>query len=264
LAGCFSSHVNNVDYLLEKPSLNSKDIRFILNSVAVAQRKRYDYDKLETMYLQYLKSDIDDTDTIKSLCNIMSDKNILVVAPGKSVNVEKETIQLFIKRHKPIVVSINFLPDTFSFDYVYFSNQHRYDFWKYDARLKKTKKIITSNIHMTEKSDFTISFLRLVKSGWNNLDNSLIMLLRLLNILSVKSIALAGFDGLFADGDSYYSKDFEIETNQKEYLRKNAEIEEMFLNFLQNKKIKDVFFITRSKFEKTVGVSVIDFQKGEM
>jgi len=264
LAGCFSSHVNNVDYLLKKPSLCSKDIRFILNSVDAAQRKRYDYNNLEALYLEYLKSNIDDSNAMEILSNAVSGKKILVVAPGKSVGTEKAAIQSFIKRHNPIVIAVNFLPDMFPFDYVYFSNRHRYDFWKYDDRLKNIKKIITSNISSTdEENDLTISFLRLVKSGWNNLDNSVIMLLRLLDGLSVNIIALAGFDGFSAEGGSYFSQDFENETNPKECLQKNAEIEDMFFNFLQNKKVKKVFFITQSRFDKTAGLSDMDSLEGD-
>lgn len=55
---------------------------------------------------------------------------------------------------------------------------------------------MTSNV-TTRKDDnlFIIDFLRLVKCGWEQLDNSGVLLLRLLDLMNVNSISIAGFDG---------------------------------------------------------------------
>jgi hypothetical protein len=83
------------------------------------------------------------------------------------------------------------------------------------------------------------------------------MLLRLLDMLSVKNIALAGFDGFSISGDDYVTRDLEIEANARNYLHENNEIEKMFGYFLQNKKTTKVFFITKSRFDKAKGLSLI-------
>jgi len=256
LAGCYNSHVNNLEYLLNKGSLRSKDIRFIINDIDPVKRKRYELENLETHYLQHLQSDVDDSESIEALKVIFNDKRILLTAPGKSIILENEKIQAYIKKNEPIIISVNFLPDTFNYNFTYFSNKHRFDYWKYDKNFINCKKIITSNISKIKKEgEYVISFSRLVKSGWNNLDNSVIMLLRLLDMLSVKSIALAGFDGFSFGGDDYVSHDLDKESNARNYMLENKEIEKMFYNFLQNKKIKEVFFITKSRFNKVEGVS---------
>ena len=46
IAGCYGAHVNNITYLMQKNSIRSKDIRYILNKVGAIPRKRYDYDLL--------------------------------------------------------------------------------------------------------------------------------------------------------------------------------------------------------------------------
>lgn len=67
VAGCYSAHVNNIAYLKEKNSIKSKDIRYILNKIGAIPRKRYDYDLLEQTYMDYVTSNIDDSQAMEVL-----------------------------------------------------------------------------------------------------------------------------------------------------------------------------------------------------
>jgi 4-hydroxy 2-oxovalerate aldolase len=248
LSGCYSSHVNNVNYLLQKPTLRFADLRFILNELSALERKRYDYVRLEELYLEYMRSDIDDTDDINRFQALVRDKTVLVVTPGKSVVDKSEMIEAFIERERPLVIAVNFIPQLSKTDYLYFSNLHRYDYWKRDKNFNSIGKIFTSNVTDVGSTDFVISFHRLVKTGWNNLDNSVIMLLRLLNIAGVERVALAGFDGFDLAASNYAITEMESNGYQ-DYARMNVEIERLFTDFLKTTRIKDISFITPSRFQ---------------
>ena len=243
LSGCFSSHVNNVSYLSEKPSLRFQDLRIMLNKLDVNERKRYDYEHLEKLYLDYV-SQTDLEDDFAALSELLSGKKILVIAPGRSVAEETMKINQFIEREKPTVISVNFIPDHITPDYLYCSNLQRFDYWKYDADFVKSKKILTSNIG-SGLGDYTIALKRLLKGGWSNLDNSTILLLRLLEMVKADSVILAGFDGYKPSADNYTSQ--EVEREIEDYRGKNEDIKKMFLEISGSTKMK-ISFLTKSVF----------------
>lgn len=54
IAGLHNSHVHNISYLLDKKNIKSKDINKIIKKVEPKIRKKYDYDNLEKLYMEYL------------------------------------------------------------------------------------------------------------------------------------------------------------------------------------------------------------------
>lgn len=254
VAGCYSAHVNNVQYLTKKNSIKSKDIRYILNKIDPCQRKRYDYELLEKTYLEYLKSDINDTEEMKYLLKYTDKRNLLLLAPGNSINLEKNEIKNYIVNNNPVIINVNFIHDEIRSDFLYFSNVRRYKYWKKDERFNEYNKIITSNIKQTaeNKKEHIIAFNKLIKCGWDNLDNSMILLLRLVDQLSIKSIAIAGFDGFnYDNGDSnnYISRDMEVSYLKDDFINVNAEIADMLKDYKNTRKnTSKIEFITQSRF----------------
>ena len=254
VAGCYSAHVNNISYLLKKNSIHSKDIRYIMNKIGAISRKRYDYDLLERTYLELLQSNIDDTEALAKLKSEISDRPVLVLVPGSSVTKEEEVIHEYIKKMKPIVFSVNFFHDNIKSDYLYLSNIKRYNNIKNNARFKSCKKILPSNMDgiYDEKRDVIVSFTSLIKCGWEHLDNSTMMLLRLLDRIGVSEIALAGFDGYIAGQINYAKKELDLQTPKDTPMNLNAEIQEMFDDYLTTRTHKDstIVFVTESRFNK--------------
>ena len=255
IAGCYGAHVNNVTYLTKKNSIRSKDIRYILNKIGASARKRYHYDLLEETYLEYLQSDIDDTAAMKLLKSNLAGKNIVVIAPGKSAAEKAEVIADFINQNHAVVITVNFIHDTISSDYVYMSNVRRYNYWTNSDKFIQAKKILTSNIHIDggkDEKEIIVSFAKLVKCGWEHLDNSMLLLLRLLDMISVESINIAGFDGYSynADGSlNYASKYLELSNVKDNPLELNDEIKNMLEDYRETRK-RDVpiRFVTDSRF----------------
>lgn len=254
VAGCYSAHVNNITYLMQKSSIRSKNIRYILNKIGAIPRKRYDYDLLEKTYLEYLESDVDDTVALQRLHSELDGKSILVLAPGCSVVEQKNKIEQYMERHKPIVISINFVPDLVKADYVYMSNSRRYSYWKNNENYLSKKKIITSNLKTQsyDELEYIISFNKLIKCGWEHIDNSALMLLRLLDIMNIKSIAIAGLDGYsYIDEKStnYATPELELYNVTQNPSALNKEISNMLKDYCETRKgSADIKFITSSRF----------------
>lgn len=260
IAGCYSAHVNNISYLMKKNSIRNRDIRYILNKIGSIPRKRYDYDLLEKTYLDYLESDVDDTDQINELSKVLSGKNVVVIAPGKTASEYAEKIKKYADDNDSVIITVNFLHDTIDSDYIYISNVKRYQYWRTSPEFGAAKKILTSNVLNGVEADqktTIVSFNRLVKCGWEHLDNSTIMLLRLLDHLDVKSIAIAGLDGYSynADGSlNYANKYLELSNVKENPMELNDEIESMLSDYLKTKTSGcSISFITPSRFESVLG-----------
>ncbi len=258
IAGAYSAHVNNITYLKKKNSIRYKDTRYILNKIGAIPRKRYHYDLLESTYLDYLNSEIDDSATISELTNVFKDKNIVMVCPGKTASTYSDSIRKYVSDNDAIVVSVNFKYDKAKADYMYFSNIKRYGYWSNDKAASDIPKILTSNITSEPKeNEKVVSFVDLVKCGWEHMDNSAILLLRLLDKLNVKTIAIAGLDGFdysINNAQNFANSELELANLNTEAMILNKEIAEMLNDFMETKVGDEkIRFITPSRFDFSNG-----------
>lgn len=114
------------------------------------------------------------------------------------------------------------------------------------------KKILLSNIVADQnENDFVINFNRVVKQGWDYFDNAVINCLRLLNILQVKNVAIAGFDE-FKDhyNETYADPSLPAVNPEGDWEKLNAEILDMFIDFKKTAEDSmNIEFITASAFD---------------
>lgn len=254
IAGAYGAHVNNIAYLSKKNSIRYKDIRYILNKVGAIPRKRYDYDLLEKTYVDYLNSEIDDSKALEYLKNIFQNRNVVMIAPGRTAKTCCNDIKRYIEENNALVISVNFMYDSVKTDYMYFSNVKRYQYWSNVPETKSINKILTSNVTLNPReNEYVVSFTKLVKCGWEHMDNSAILLLRLLDGLNVKSIAIAGLDGFeynLKNTDNYVSPEMELANINDASKLLNKEISEMLKDFMETKTgDENVIFITPSRFD---------------
>ncbi len=253
LAGSYSAHVNNISYLTAKAGISSRDINYLLNRIGSEARKRYDYDLLEKAYLEYNGTIKDDAKEVATLKETLHGKDILMLLPGHSIVSHKKEILAYCAEKKPIVISVNLLSHDYPINYVYFSNKKRYNYWKSANRFDEYKKIVTSNVtNIEEKNQLIIDFTRLIKCGWDQLDNSGILLLRLLDELDVASIAMAGFDGYSHDSSStnYMHKEMEKTRNTLNADDANRDVQSMLEDYINTRQSDcPIHFLTPSRFE---------------
>lgn len=258
IAGQLGSHVNNIAYLQNTHKTNYKDMKLILESMPINERKLYNYDNLEQAYISYQDKKIDDSQSYEKLFELLNNKEILLLSPGKSLKTQSDKIKDCINKIQPIIMGVNHIPENYNVDFLFFSNPVRYNYAKTSNRNKfdNLKKIITSNIK-TEICDkeYLINYSLIAKFGWKYFDNSTIMLIRLLDKIGVKSINIAGFDGYDETGDvSYQDSILQATITMEDCKELNANIQSMLDDFFKSHKNANLHFITQSRFNKVIAL----------
>jgi 4-hydroxy 2-oxovalerate aldolase len=211
IAALNDCHPSYVQYLLNKKTLSVKSINDILSKIKTKKKLSYDKQLIENIYCEHQDRHCDDKLTIEALKKEFSNKKILLLGPGKTLHDNYASINDFIQNNHPIIVSINFLNESFSVDYVFMGNAKRYSqfFHKLHRENAIVKIICTSNItEAGRKIDFLVNYSTLLADDQVIRDNPLIMFLHLLKNIGLSEIWLAGFDGYTQDNSVNYYGDY--------------------------------------------------------
>ena len=254
IAGMYQCHVNNIAYLLTNHRTSARDMRTIIDSLSVEERRKYDYDLLEEKYLENQSRHVDDEKVIEKLTNEFKYKKILLLAPGKSVVTQKGKIKKYIKDNNPIVIAVNAINDDYKCEYVFFTNKARYDYAKeaHPAQFSDTNKILLSNIR-TEGDDreMILNYNFVIKRGWKHFDNAVILCLRLMNKLNVSDVIIVGFDGFKTKyNESYADSSLPTLNPDNKWDELNDEIKDIYKDLYWS--VADhmrITFLTESIFE---------------
>ncbi|MFA5322016.1 MAG: aldolase catalytic domain-containing protein [Smithella sp.] len=211
IAASNDCHPDYVSNLLDKKTLSVKSINEILVKIEPANKLTFSRDIMDNLYLEYQNKIIDDTGTYAKLNAELDKRNILIIAPGKSIEIHKENICAFIKEKNPIIITINFINDDYKPDYVFMGNAKRYSqfFNKIYRNDINVKVICTSNISESNKKiDYKFNFNSLINKDELIRDNPVLMLLKILAKMNLKNAYIAGFDGYSADDTKNYPKEY--------------------------------------------------------
>ncbi len=254
IAGMYQCHVNNIAYLLENHRTSASDMRSIIDSLSVEERRHYDYDLLERRYIENQGRIVDDSEALRIIKNDIADRKVLLIAPGKSVDTEKDKVKAFIEKYNPVVIEVNAINPNYESDYVIFINPARYEYAMnyHPDYLSKTKKILLSNIKSRSEGELLVNFNTVVKRGWQHFDNAVIITLRLMNKLGISNVAIAGFDGFKTKyNESYADADLPTLNPDNKWDELNEEIREMYSDLVESVKGKmNIEFVTESYFNK--------------
>lgn len=207
LAASNDCHPNYVSYLMDKRTLSVQSINEILGKLQGEKKLLYDKNYIEKLYKDYQDIDVDDKTDIERLRKAFADRDVLLIGPGQSIEKQYEAISAYKKNKLPITISVNFVADKIGVDYIFLSNSKRY------VQLATTladdridfKIIATSNVTKTSgRFDYTLKYSTLLDEEAEIIDNSFIMLLKVMEKLGVRHVALAGFDGYTGDVQSNY------------------------------------------------------------
>ncbi len=190
--GC---HPNYAVYLQEKDTLTVKSFRELLRTISPQDKVNFSKEKAEQYYRNYQQNFLDDRDTLKELRNLLLDRKILLLAPGMSLHNDEKKIDDYITENAPVIVTLNFLSDHFKSDYVFCSNMRRYHNIE---NSKDAKKILTSNVKVPCTDGFVVNYASYISEETDIVDNSGVMLLKLLMTIGIKDVAIAGMDGYSA------------------------------------------------------------------
>jgi len=247
LSASYECHPNYINFLVNKKHLLIKDIKQILSTIPENEKNEFNQKIIENIYYQFngkkysyhIKEPIFD-----------KTKQILIVGPGPNLN---EKIQ-YIKNNKNnfTIITLNFIPNDFDIDYVFFNSQKRYN--TYIKLIDKTKIIISSNVKANNFSyilDYS-SITKLNQDTFN--DNAIVMLINYLKNQNFTEILLAGIDGFKADDENYRFIEYDKVIDKNEIDKLNKYI----LTGLQklSKEIK-ITFLTDSIFKYKLPLKVI-------
>lgn len=215
IAASNDCHPNYVSYLLDKKTLSVKSINEILRELAEDKKLMYDKSYIEHLYVEYQKNECDDSKAFRELASLLQGKEVLVIGPGGSIEQEKDRITSYIAEHSPIVISINFLPQSWNIDYLFLTNSKRYvqQATAISELGCNIRIIATSNVTRSEgQFDYVMDYESLIDRDAVFMDNSFIMLLKILDRIGVGHVALAGLDGYSSDRESnYYTSKMEYD-----------------------------------------------------
>jgi 4-hydroxy 2-oxovalerate aldolase len=236
IAGIYQCHVNNIAYLLKNHRTNSRDMHNIIEALSQEDRRKYDYDLLESKYLENQAMKYDDEEDMVHLKHSIGDRPVLLIGPGRTTLDEFEKVQAYIDQHNPVVIFVNALNSLYKGDYLFLISSIRYDYARevYKEQFKSVKKILLSNIKREALADeYIVNYERVIKRGWVYFDNAIITCLRLMNRLSVKKIGVAGLDEFkTAYNESYADKFLPTLTTEHDYNTLNEEIQSILNDFL--------------------------------
>lgn len=253
IAGMYCCHVNNIAYLQKNHRTNTQDMKNIIESLSPDDRKKYDYDLLEEKYIENQNRIVDDEEILEQLEKDLKNREVLLIAPGKSSELEKDKVQQYIAEENPVVIGVNAINPSYGYDYLFIINTVRYNYAKeiYPQQFYGTKKILLSNIKTKpDENEMIVNFNRVIKRGWEHFDNAVINMLRLLDKIHVKKAALVGFDGFKHQYNESYA-DIALPTlnPNNHWDELNEEIKDMFQDFRESTKLTmDIRFITDSIF----------------
>ncbi len=254
IAGMYCCHVNNIAYLLDNHRTSAQDMKNIIESLTPEDRKQYDYDLLESKYVENQDRIVDDEAALEKLAEVIGNRKVLLIAPGKSTIDCKDEISAFINKEKPLVIGVNAINKNYDMDYLFIINSARYEYARdvYSEDFKKVKKILLSNIHTEPEADeLIVNYNRVVKRGWKHFDNAVIDCLRLLATLRITNVAIAGFDGFKTKyNESYADASLPTLNPDGKWDDLNKEIKEMYADFINTAGSEmNIQFITDSAFK---------------
>lgn len=200
LSARFNLHRNYAEHLLRKGDLTNRDINQILARIEASKKTAFDEKYVNEIYEEYKDTQIVDNKAWEYLSGYLQNKSILLIVPGSSINKYKFEIEQYIQDEQPIIISVNFVPDSIDVDYAFFSNPKRFEV----INKLSCQTIVTSNVQ-TEDATYMINY-NSVSGAFDQGCNSFIMVLKLLKKLCVKNISAAGADGYSEDSDNYVNE----------------------------------------------------------
>ncbi|MDE6594311.1 MAG: aldolase catalytic domain-containing protein [Oscillospiraceae bacterium] len=242
-------HPNYVSKFLKKENLSLTDLDRILGEISPESAKLlYDSDTADSLYDEF-ENELDDTNDYFRLSRELSGKKILVMGPGKNVELQKNKIREYIKEHTPVIIAINYIPEEFGADYVFVTNRKRHR--QMTEGLEKQvhsdiKLIATTNITAGKTGfEYRLKISELLEAGELYSDNSFIMLIKALRKCGISEISCAGLDGYSNKEDNYFNPKMEYS-----FVKSQAEHLNNKVRALLFEKFSDMNFnfITYSKY----------------
>jgi 3-deoxy-D-manno-octulosonate cytidylyltransferase len=244
LSASLNCHPNYAGYLLRKKNLTVQDIKELLESIEPENRVRYDEELIARIH-QKSREAIRREETLEQ--NLFGDVPVVMLASGPSA--KKDPARLFSARKErgARIVALNHIPDFLDPDFVFITNQKRYD--EFLDRLDPKKLIASTllDLKATHAGCQLVDGHRLLKEAPGDSDNVALQFLGFAEHLKVKEVLVAGLDGYDPVATATYSYEERGGILDPEVMReRNQELEE---GIRQAASKLSIGFLTPSRFQ---------------
>lgn len=245
-------HPNYLTFFQNKGNLSQSDLDTLLSMIEPEDKKLlYDEQLAESMYKDFIESKFNDDATCRRLSAEISSRNILLLGPGKNIVLQSDKVRDYINQNHPVIISINYLPTEFPVDYVFFTKTERYEENTLAFHDRPDTKIIATSNMTPKNKPFSYVFTRvpLLEEGESFIDNSFLMMLRILKKAGIVYVACAGFDGYSPYEDNYADPTKEYDSLKPSAKVLNRHVQKLLKNEFKSMQID---FVTYSHYNQVV------------
>ena len=241
LSAAYGIHPNYATFLCEKDTLTIDAIDDIFSIMDKEKMVEFDPKYVEHLYEDYMSREKVNDEHIDEFRSMLSGRTILLIAPGKTAEVENKQIRDFIEQESALVISINHEYEKVTPDYVFVSNMRRFKKLSKDVY---EKTLVTSNIKSTGVY-MKLNYYLLLNDIPAVRENAGLMAINLLKQMECKDIWLAGYDGYdYAASNNYESDDMVLSMSREQVDQINAGMKQMIEDYSQAINIR---FLTDSR-----------------
>ena len=243
-------HPNYISYLLDKHTLSVKAINDIAAQIDADKKLDYNKAHIEQLYHAYQEAPTAASQPLEGLAAALEGRSVLLLGPGHTLAAEAERINYHIERYRPVIISVNCIPQEYHPDYVFIGNAKRYNmlFRAFKQLPESSGVIAVSNISCVDKAfDYVFRYDELHEDDPLIADNGFIMALKALVRVGVHSVTLAGFDGFSEDSLNYYDEYLDFTADYEHLVQVNAKIKEALERLHDEIAVE---FLTKSKYEE--------------
>ncbi len=216
LSATLGCHPNYAIYLAEKDTLNVKAFNDLLQGISPSDKLVFSKEKAEYYYRQYQEKNIDDSSSVSKLSKELGNKHVVILAPGNSLVKFADKIKEVLQKTDTIAIAANFTANEFNPQYIFSSNMRRFS--KIQGKTKAAC-ITTSNMGCVD-TDYIVNFSSYASQYPEIIDNSGIMLLKLLMSIGIKEVYIAGMDGYSNyEGINYLDQNLEYDFSKESEIR---------------------------------------------
>lgn len=250
-------HPNYVSYFEEKKNLSISKVDNILSQIEPYDKKLlYDKNTAEKLYESFIEGEYSDYKDRIAFVRETAGRKLLIVGPGKNIQLQRDKVINFIDRNDPYIIAINYIPEGFGVDCVFVTNGKRYHDMTLQLMEEKNSKIkflATTNVECRNgKFDFVVNRAPLLEENESIIDNSLLMLIKFLKSIDITEVFCAGFDGYSDKEDNYCNPAMEYCFVKKEATHLNAHMKAAIAEFRETMNIE---FITYSAYDEEENIN---------
>lgn len=202
ISALHSAHPNYAFYLDDKKTLTVESMNEIF--LRMDEAKKYEYDKnyIENLYTAYMATGRAIEAHKSELKQLLKDKTVLLIGPGKSAESDKEKIVAYAKDENTISINVNYDYPHLQADFAFISNMRRFREYPVEkhGRCIITANILSDDVYLQTKYRDLLNDVEAVR------DNAGLMAIKFLINYGVKKVVLAGFDGYSHNSSENYAE----------------------------------------------------------